>query len=699
MQRLTQTKFLIHSDFVITADRGDIVTSSLRNQGLREHIANTFMTAVRQMCDHAQLRFQWMRFLPQAAGCHTSDKLWNEVVHLIKRQALSAQIMVPPLESQPRRTITEVKQFPKTPSFLDQHGDPLFEDLDPESPVYLSRSYQDTDLDILRNHGLGLFTIQDMIDRVKADLPRTFSKMKYNDLDFDWHSRTARLLKYLALLPPSFEPSCSQQLRSLQLIPLGDWMWVSSSEGKIYLPTTSEGVKIPPGLGYPTVRLKAAEHPDRRDLFLALGVMVAKAEEIRLSILESYKKPKNLQRTGNSVALLQFLYLTQPKDMELGSDYTMVVVEALNGKSPAFLAPSKVDVYLSDDANEYRPIKLGLKVNFLAEHFLKDPPVKSGESTATAEAAWKSWLHKSIGVRERLRLVSLDGSKISDEVLYVAEHLPERFLGLLHHLWPYEGEKVQASRDLCHQLEALPVLCEGGEKCVLPVTILPTPQLKLLAHRQYLRLDEDLRFLKLPVTLADGNISEWTFLKNLNVTIDDDLEFYMDMLESIADGSVGRKLNPIPQSRILHLYKAMHEKFIASASPEKDREYIRFSFRAIPAIYVPGNQEGDGDDDICCWATPEDCLLDAPADLLHRYPVDTLYYQVFRDLPVAAGDLGAVKLLFRDTLGIPTLSWRDYVEELRFLRDEKCSDFDLIEAQYKRLRDTRLDAEETKELR
>lgn len=644
------------------------------------------------MCDHPQLRFQWMRFLPPPTGYHTSDKFWNVLVDLIKEQLLGAQVMVPLFGSSPQKTIEQVKRFPKMPSFLDQHGNPLFDDLDPASTVYLSKSYKDTDLDILRNYGLELLTMQDMIDRVEADLQRPSSKMKFSETDFDWHSRAATLLKYLALLPPSFSALCAQRLRSLPLLPLGDWMWVSSSEGAFYFPTTSNGIEIPPGLGLQTVGPKAAANPDRRDLFLALGVILAKPEDIRLKILAAYKKcPTPL---GGSIEWLRFLYLAQPEDNKPASDYADVTVASWAGKHLVYLAPSKVDVYFPGDASEYGPVKLGLKVNLLLADFLKDPPVESGNSTATAKAAWKSWLHKAIGVRERLRLVSPDGSKISDEVLHVAEHLPERFLGLLHHLWSYEGEQVRASRALCCQLGALQVLCEGGEKHPLSRAILPTPQLKSLAARYLrLRVGENLPFLKLPMTLWDGNILEWKFLEHLGVTGDDNLEFYLDMVGCIVDKSFETNRHPEQPYRILDLYKAIHWKCITSANPEGDREHIRHSFHDIPGVYVSAKQDGDV---IYHWDSPEDCLLKAPADLLHKPPVDTLYEHVFGK---SVGDLETVKQFFRDTLGIPTLGWRDYVKELKFLRDEKCSDFDLIEAQYKRLQAARLSVDDTKELR
>lgn len=98
------------------------------------------------------------------------------------------------------------------------------------------------------------------------------------------------------------------------------------------------------------------------------------------------------------------------------------------------------------------------------------------------------------------------------------------------------------------------------------------------------------------------------------------------------------------------------------------------------------------------WKPPRNCLLDAPADLQHKNPIDTLYDEVFSKA-ITSTSLETVKHFFRDTLVIPRLGWRDHVAELRYHRDEGIYDSALIEAQYKRLKAARLNVGDTKELR
>lgn len=98
------------------------------------------------------------------------------------------------------------------------------------------------------------------------------------------------------------------------------------------------------------------------------------------------------------------------------------------------------------------------------------------------------------------------------------------------------------------------------------------------------------------------------------------------------------------------------------------------------------------------WEPPRNCLLDAPADLQHKNPIDTLYDEVFSKA-FTSTSLETVKHFFRDTLAIPRLGWRDHVAELRYHRDQGIYDSALIEAQYKRLKAARLNVGDTKELR
>jgi len=112
----------------------------------------------------------------------------------------------------------------------------------------------------------------------------------------------------------------------------------------------------------------------------------------------------------------------------------------------------------------------------------------------------------------------------------------------------------------------------------------------------------------------------------------------------------------------------------------------------IGGIYIPRTR-GDGG---TCWGHRSQCLVDAPENMQYKYPIDVLYNEAFGN---ARADLATVKHFISETLGVPTLCWRDYVEELRHLKNTGYSDFALVEEQYKRLKTARLNVGDTKELR
>lgn len=550
------------------ANRENIVTSSLRNQGLRQHIANTFVLAVEQMYLHPQLRFQWMRFLPQSSGYHINDAFWNGFVDLLEQQLANAKIMVPHIEQRPGRTIKQVKILPCSPMFIDQHGGPVFDDLDGDAAIYISQRYQYIDLQLLRSYGLEVLSMEDITARVQADLERGSSKMRSSTTDYSWHSLAAAILKYPFTEKYIFDMSA---IRSMHLLPLDDGQWVSThgcEVQSIYFPTTSSGTKIPPGLHIRLICPSAAAHPDREDLFLTLGAEMATDDEIRSIVLQHYTKYS--ASLANSIAWLRFLYLTRPGKGESSAESVKINIKSLVLED---LYPSKNDVYLPDDKSDYGAAKLGLVVHFLHPDYLKDPPLGVWKSASVAEASWRRWLHSTVGIRERLRLVTPDGAAISGHVLHVAQDIPERFVGLLHHLWPHEGSKVQNNDALKSKLGGVEVLCDGGAKHLLHSTVVPTARLKALSSR-FLREDELFPFLKLENTSWSEKARGWEFVEVLGALNDDGLTFHLEMLRCIVT-KTPRARDLKEPTRVLDLYKATHGKCIVSDDLEEAREIIR----------------------------------------------------------------------------------------------------------------------------
>ncbi|KAG7284333.1 hypothetical protein NEMBOFW57_010705 [Staphylotrichum longicolle] len=87
-------KFLVQADFVTQANRQDIVTTSARNQGLATGVADAFIQGVVELCDHPELRYQWMRYLPEESA-YPWDGFWTQVIEEIRGRLTSTPVLCP----------------------------------------------------------------------------------------------------------------------------------------------------------------------------------------------------------------------------------------------------------------------------------------------------------------------------------------------------------------------------------------------------------------------------------------------------------------------------------------------------------------------------------------------------------------------------------------------------------------------------
>ncbi|KAK4166977.1 hypothetical protein QBC43DRAFT_298156 [Cladorrhinum sp. PSN259] len=673
--------FLVHSDFVTMASREDIVESSPRNQDLLPHLAETFVQAVREMCQDGVLRYEWMRYLPVRSGSHDPGPFWNETFDCIKSKLSNAKIIVAHTAPSKMRSIRQLRWC--DPEWYDQHNEPLFDDLADEDAIYISKRYSQAGIDILKTWGLGKATIgQHLLPRVERDLGnKATSKMKSPKTDHDWHSRAAKLLMQL-------EP---RSIESLELLPCQNGMWMSSDQHKLYLPWTTNNIRVPLGLGLKRIHHNAAKHPERQRLFEFAGVAALTSDQVRSRVM---KKIRGEEATVDCyVAWTKFLYLTCP--MGNTSEYLGQYEEIRFKSVPNYKGEPGEDrisyhprdkIYIYDKQDEYGPACLGLDVKFLHPKYLKNPPSRS---TFNGDKAldWIDWLHHYTGIRTRLELVVGDGDdklSLSDEFLEVAEHHPEKLIGLLRHLWPYESSKILSSKDIREQLSNIEVLCEGDKMRPLSQTIIPAPQLKKIAARFCCELGQICAFLKLETETTEKNIGSWSFLDNFLVILDDGIRFYLSILGSMPMGILKKP------SRTLELYKLVHGKCVASDDSEGAKKLIRLSIDAGSGIYIP--------DKIPIWSRLNGtCLLGAPADMEHKHPLDCLYEAKFGS---THADLKTINHFFSDTLGIPNLSWGGYIAELRFLKRRLfLNDFDKIKLQYKRLERCDLDTAAIEEMR
>ena len=201
-------QFQIQSDFITQASREDIVHSE-RNSAIRKGVALALRDAVEQLCQQPNdLRFQWMKYLPRA---DISDSFWANLLPQIIAHLQIAPILLS-RSGRCWKLPSQLKWVP--PSFEDEHGVPLFDDLLDE--LHLSLFYKSDDKPTLRILGVQDLTMEDMLPGITADLLSLKSKYKSSTTVESWHNRTAELLIW------SFEKDQPTRYRlwSLPLIPL-----------------------------------------------------------------------------------------------------------------------------------------------------------------------------------------------------------------------------------------------------------------------------------------------------------------------------------------------------------------------------------------------------------------------------------------------------------------------------------------------
>ncbi|KAF3059432.1 hypothetical protein GL218_05145 [Daldinia childiae] len=594
--------FLIHSDFVTQANREDIVTTSSRNIKLLSSLAEAFVVAMRSLCFHPTLRYQWMRYLPKLSN-YPWDPFWLKLVNKIKSHISDEEILI--LRDSPiQRQMSHARRL--TLDTLDQHGNPLFNDLPGDRASYISSSYKASDLSILQDYGLKSIRHYEVIDRLSRDLSSDTSRMRSTRTDSDWHARAAR---YISL---SFENQWSNSMnttKSLQLIPLVDGKWVSSRNVDVHFPTTKSGLAIPADLEFHLIDPVAVTLSERRQLFLHLDAKYASVHDVRVDIFRRYWKKKAIGiNYETSLSHLKYLYLTHNPASKYGE------FENYN------------DLWLWDDRGSWYPLKSHVSysdkgfweliskadkspgwsnVHFIDRKYFEDDPGKSTQHDLT----WREWLETCLNVRNYSRLFDFSkdlSNNISEECMFVADNLPSELLNLLKQSW--DLEKSHVTPELAEELGCLKVPSQAGLLTPLSESYFPLPVL-LEKRKEFMREGEYFPFIH--IDDDSDPVSQWDFLRAFGVNFSYDIKFYLDILHYLSMSHYFKSEFADP-SRVLRLYLRLHAECLDSQSKEIQAEkqsQIRTFLQPSRFFFIPAREQRK-----FTWATLRECLLDGPTN-------------------------------------------------------------------------------------
>ncbi|KAF7558422.1 hypothetical protein G7046_g5742 [Stylonectria norvegica] len=674
-------KFLIHTDFVTEASRQGIVTTSLRNQSLRDGIADCFSKAVKEFCQHPTLQFQWMRWLPQK-GSFPWDSYWAGLLEKINDRVQKTEA----LRSLDQGDLRLISDLARQQSFwLDEHGDPLFPDTDNE--LYIAKEYKSADLDCLTNYGLRYTYMEEYILRIEADLQQStkYSRMKGSFTNNDWHARAANALTvlYRSAKSKKLEPFL-KRFRAITAIPLDNGEWASTDGGPLYYSHCQDPdpLPIPKSLDLRLVNAEAAKNPQRRLLFDSIGVRTASVGLIRSRILsKSPPSAPDADALSISISHLKFLYQTYDSDDDDDDQPGISDGCFVYNQRMKICYPLREPVYLKTPdpygASELlQPVagQTPFRASFIHDSYFENAPVIPKGKTIT----WQQWMEDSLALRRRLELAQLGpGGKavLSKAFQYIQDSRPENFVGALQYHWLMDDDIETEFPGFLSHLQGASVVCKNGEYWRLSETYLPLPELegKYARYSDY----DGFPFLELgePVT-AGAYGPKWGFLMDhLGVGDSDDLDFYLRALQSIANQKSSREFSDQDGARILDLYQVIHSRCQESEGRQQAEVKAKNMIEDHYLVFTPSDGVNSAD-----WAHPEDCVWASPNKIQTRYPLENLYRT---KLGRSEAGLDVLKQFFQCTLKVQDCDWHIYMDEIRDLKMEKnMDDFDWINELY-----------------
>ena len=550
-------KFLIQSDFVTQANREDVVHSK-RNLAVLKGVAEAFADAMVVFCRRPLLRYQWMRYLPEDS---ISDDFWRTLCTLV-REMLEQTPLLEPWSGNGLYKPSELEKLPEMA--LDKDGNPLLPDLEGKE-VYLSPKYTHEDFQILNGLGTEMVNWRNLIDRLDADLQNSGgSKWRSMKKNANWRTRICKLLSYAFTGSSQGSPDQQKRLRTLALIPLYNGRWVSSASGiKVYFPKTV-GVPIPTDLGLNLVHPMAVENAAWADLLSTLGVINCLPDAVVSSINKRYDATNlNNFTIVDAVSHIRYLYWFLPKDLSSLAPQVRLVNQHCS------LLRKDQYLYFPDGEDEYSPSKLfkrdaqlpGHPVSYLHEDYLQ--AVHPGD--IHNGRPWTRWLEEIAGVHRITVLRSKGSDELSKEFQYIINHRSDRLLGTLKRGWAHYRPLINDVVE--EKLWDSDVLLEDGRRKSLPSTFLPLPKLKQIATE--LRIAEAYPFIAMSELLRDKERTEWTFVKDLGINIEENLHFYLVALKTF------KRLNPSLNTtsagdRLARIYQNIQSK------SSEDCDYVRY---------------------------------------------------------------------------------------------------------------------------
>lgn len=285
-------QFIIHADFVLTANRKNIDGDRRWNIFLQRCLPEALSSAFKQLATSAesQMRFGWPEYLGSLGSIHDSfmEEIADSTIEKLQSRRLIRTELQDSVFLVPRDCLTASDEF------RDATGGLLLTEGTYAQRVR-SNAYSDKSAKALSILGVNPFQISQFVELLDQYISANMES--FTSKATEWHSRVANLLcNHFSNGDYQSNSPEFQAFRSLQIIPLDDGSWVSgaSCETEKVFMDRGRRIVLPTGFHFCFVQASAACDHDRRQLYQLLGVKSCDETEICKMILDSHATMEDL---------------------------------------------------------------------------------------------------------------------------------------------------------------------------------------------------------------------------------------------------------------------------------------------------------------------------------------------------------------------------------------------------------------------
>ena len=435
-------QFVLQADFLLTANREDILQSKKWNRYLIGATIDIFRRSVLAFSAQNVLAYTWPRYVASQGNSWGSifQTFFEDLVSVLRSSEVIRSDALEALKAPSRLSYVPPMFRTGNKHLLDRVAD---------ATKYASHLYSAANLANLRIQRQSDVDFLQLLERDIRVNPSDFRQRSEG-----WHSQLAQAIIHTRRY---------SDVRNLNIIPLRNGEW-TNARGKIYLPELREsGTAIPCGVSVAIIAESAVADGWRKTLYENLGALQLTSAELYKSVLDQHRGHGT--EYGNwtkdvVVAHAWFLFSspTKPRNCTLDSLW----VASCN--SP--LLQKGQDLYMDDPESDF---KVSNYLSHQDVHYVDDSYFD--QAPASLNPLWLNWLRTELGVKTRPKLWSA-GSISHEFRTIIARSTANSWLLLLKSQYNHYAPSIDLLRT---QLALQSVRCFNGRDHAVCGVYLETP--------------------------------------------------------------------------------------------------------------------------------------------------------------------------------------------------------------------------------